>query len=350
MAKTNGRDQRRFLITRLSAVGDCIHTMPLVGALRRRFPNAYIAWAVQRSASSLLEGYPGLDRTIVVPRDWLKSLRTIRQLRNELRAEQFNTCLDPQGLTKSALLGWLSGAPQRIGFTAPQGRELSLWLNNVRVAPTAEHVVDRYLQLLQPLGSSEQPAAHFELPRWESPTIDALIRNTHLTGGFAVLNPGAGWDSKTWPARRFGQLARELGERHNLPSVVAWAGEREKGWAVEIVERAGGNAWLAPSTSLQELATLLRKARLCVAGDTGPLHLAAAVGTPCVGLYGTTRPERSGAYGPEHLRVQAFYQSGTSRQRRRAPNLAMQAIDVSMVLAACEQLLSRAAGRSTHAA
>ena len=193
--------------------------------------------------------------------------------------------------------------------------------------------------------------SHFELPLWESPTIDTLIRNTHLTGGYAVLNPGAGWDSKTWPARRFGQLARQLGEHLNLPSVVAWAGEREKRWAVEIVERAGGNAWLAPSTSLVQLATLLRKARLCVAGDTGPLHLAAAVGTPCVGLHGTTRPERSGAYGLEHQHVQAFYQSGTSRQRRRAPNLAMQAIDVPMVLAACERLLSRPAGRSsTHAA
>ncbi len=350
MTGTVERHGRRILITRLSAIGDCIQTMPLVGELRRRFPDAYLAWIVQGAAASLLEDYPGLDRVIVVKRDWLKSWSAIRQLRLELRAERFDTCVDPQGLTKSAVLGWLSGAPQRIGFTAPQGRELSLVLNNVRVTPTAEHVVDRYLQLLQPLGCPAAPRACFELPVREHDTIDTLIQNTHLTGGFAVLNPGAGWDSKLWPAHRFGQLARHLGQQFDLPSVVAWAGAREHGWAVEIVNGGGGHAWLAPPTSLPELATLMHKARLCIAGDTGPLHLAAAVGTPCVGLFGPTRPEQSGAYGSANIHVQAFYQSGTSRQRRSAPNLAMRAIEVPVVLAACERVLSGKPQRSFHAA
>ena len=206
MADSIERSGPRILITRLSAVGDCIHTMPLVGALRRQHPQAYIAWIVQRSASSLLEGYPGLDRVIVVARDWLRSPAGILRLRRELRAQRFDVSLDPQGLTKSAALGWLSGAPRRIGFTAPQGRELSLWLNNEQVEPTTEHVVDRYLQLLRPLGVPETIEARFELPLRDHAVIDELIRNTQLSEGFAVLNPGAGWDSKLWPARRFGQL------------------------------------------------------------------------------------------------------------------------------------------------
>jgi ADP-heptose:LPS heptosyltransferase len=223
-------------------------------------------------------------------------------------------------------------------------------LNNERVEPTAQHVVDRYLQLLQPFGGSQAPQARFELPIRQFTSIDTFIHNTQLTEGFAVLNPGGGWESKRWPERRFAQLARRLGEQHNLPSVITWAGSQERAWAVEIVQRAGGHAWLAPPTTLPELATLTHKARLCVAGDTGPLHLAAAVGTRCVGLHGTTRPERSGAYGPRHEHVQAFYQSGSSRQRRQAPNHAMQAIEVPMVLQACGRLLSQKPTQSPHAA
>jgi lipopolysaccharide heptosyltransferase I len=330
----------RILITRLSAIGDCIHTMPLVGALRRCFPQAQIAWVTQAAPASLLEGYPGLDEVIVVPRDWLKSVSQLWRLRRELRSREFDIALDPQSLTKSALLGWLSGAAQRIGFDAPQGRELSLWLNNRRIEPQRDHVVERYLELLRPLVGAVELVPQFELPVRRQAAIERFLEQGSWTKGFAVINPGAGWDSKLWLPERFGQVARYLQQAHRLPSVVVWAGTREREWAERIVAQAGGAARLAPETNLPELAALMRHARLCVACDTGPLHLAAAVGTTCVGLYGSTRPSVCGPYGPAHATVQAYYQDGTSRQRRSAGNDAMQAINVSMVIQACDRALS----------
>ncbi len=317
--------------------------MPLVGELRRRFPAAYIAWATQPVPATLVDGYPGLDELLVVPRDWLKSWREIGRLRRELRARRFDVVIDPQSLTKSALLGWLSGASQRIGFAAPQGRELSLWLNNHRVVPTRDHVVERYLELLHPLVGSSQPSPQFELPVGEHACIAGFLEASQLRGKFAVINPGAGWDSKLWLPDRFGQVAAHLGQHHGLPAVVVWAGDRERAWAEQIVARSAGYAHLAPATDLCQLAELMQRAGLCIAADTGPLHLAAAVGTPCVGLYGSTQPRICGPYGPSHRCVQAFYQDGGSRQRRRAENDAMQAIEVSMVTHACDQLLAAAA-------
>lgn len=338
----------RILITRLSAIGDCVHTVPLVSALRARFPSAYIAWVTQSLPATLLHDYPGLDELIIVDRNWMKSAAESWRLRRLLRQRQFDICLDPQSLTKSAALAWISGARSRIGFAKPQGRELSLVLNNVLIEPTTDHVVDRYLQLLEPLGIL-RPSVEFKFPETSHERIDNFIESVALTEGYAVLNPGAGWGSKVWPASCFAQLARYLGEQHQLPSVVVWAGDEEQGWADEIVAHSGGHAWKAPPTDLRELASVLRRAKLCVAGDTGPLHLAVAVGTRCVGLFGPTLPAVSGPYGPPHQSVQAYHQTGTSRERRRASNDAMAAIDLGDVRAACDRVLAVRADSSQAA-
>ena len=337
----------RILISRLSAIGDCVLTAPLLCALRKQFPAALIAWATQPAAATLLDRHECLDQLIVVRKGWLKSPRRLRELRRQLRAARFDVVIDPQSLTKSALVGWLSGAPRRVGFDRPRGRELSVWLNRELVQPTCEHLVDAQLELLRTLGV-ESPDVEFRLPRpslVEAKTDDT-IRRLHLGCDFLAINPGAGWDSRLWPAKRFGQIARELGQRYQLPSLVIWSGERELGWARTIVKGSGGHALLAPPTNLPELAALLRRARLFLSSDTGPLHIAVAVGTPCVSLHGTTRREASGPYGPQHIAIQQRYQTGTSRQRRRADNAAMREIDVETVVAACEQLLQRpASGR-----
>jgi lipopolysaccharide heptosyltransferase I len=333
----------RILLTRLSAIGDCVHTMPLVGALRERFPQATIVWVTQAAPASLLAGYPGLDEVLVVPRNWLQSPREVLRIRRELRARRFDWAVDPQSLTKSALLGWLSGARCRIGFAAPQGRELSLWLNNIQAQCQREHVVEKYLELLRPIVGDHKLTPRFELPVRSLPSIERLLAQPPWTRDFAVLNPGAGWDSKLWLPERFAAVARHLAEQHRLPSLVVWAGDRERTWAECIVTSSAGSATLAPETNLPELAELLRRAKLCVACDTGPLHLAAAVGTDCVGLYGSTRPSVCGPYGPRHASVQAYYQEGRARERRRAENNAMQAIAVSQVTTACDRVLARAA-------
>jgi lipopolysaccharide heptosyltransferase I len=332
----------RILISRLSAIGDCVLTTPLLCAVRDRFPHAHIAWVTERGPATLLEGHEALDELIVVPKRWMKSLSEIRQLRSKLRANRFDLTIDPQGLTKSSLIAWLSGARWRIGFNKPRGRELSRWFNSELVTPTRDHLVDAQLELLAPVGV-QQPAVRFNLPvdpEAES-KADKMIHAAHLGCDFVAINCGAGWDSKLWSTYRYGRVARSLGERHQLPSLVLWSGERERVAAEEVVACSGGRAVLAPPTTLPELASILRRARMFVGSDTGPLHIATAVGTPCVGLHGTTLPERSGAYGPQHIHIQKQFHDGTSRQRRGANNDAMFAIDVESVVAACEELLLR---------
>ena len=336
------RDAPRILISRLSAIGDCVLTTPLLCAIRDHFPKARITWVTERGPAMLLEGHAALDELIAVRKGWLKSATEIRQLRARLVAGRFDMAIDPQGLTKSGFVSWLSGAKRRIGFRGPRGRELSRWFNNDLVTPTNEHLVDAQLELLKPLGVAS-PKVRFDLPiiAEVEDQVDAMIRAAHLACDFVAISPGAGWDSRLWSTYRYGRVARCLGERHQLPAFVLWSGERERAWAEEIVACSGGRAVLAPATTLPMLASVLRRARLFIGSDTGPLHIAAAGGTDCVGMHGTTRPAASGAYGPRHVHLQKRYQGGSSRERRRANNDAMREIDVDMVVAACERLLRR---------
>jgi lipopolysaccharide heptosyltransferase I len=332
----------RILISRLSAIGDCVLTTPLVCAIRDYLPNAHITWVTERASAMLLEGHTAIDELIVVPKGWLKSPAEIQRLRSKLRASRFDIAIDPQGLTKSGAIAWLSGAAQRIGFHKPRGRELNRWFNRELITPTKTHLVDAQLELLKPFGI-HNPTVRFDLPVISEVEgkVDAMIQAAHLGCDFIAVNPGAGWDSRLWSTYRYGRVARCLGERHEFPSFVLWSGERERTWAEKIVACSGGRAVLAPPTTLPELASVLRRARMFVGSDTGPLHIATAVGTPCVGLHGTTRPEASGAYGAQHIHIQKRYHDGTSRERRRANNDAMMEIDIDTVVAACEELLAR---------
>jgi lipopolysaccharide heptosyltransferase I len=333
----------RFLITRLSAIGDCILTLPLAVALKRQFPKAWLSWVVEGAAATLIEGHPAVDEVIRVRKGFLRSPSTAVGLWQQLRERQFDVVIDPQGLTKSAVVGWASGAKERIGFARPIGRELSPWLNRTLVAPQTTHLVDRQLELLGPLGVSN-PSIEFRVPQYleVQHNVQAILARPELRQGFALINPGAGWDSKLWPWERFAELVKQLGGAAGLKSLVIWNGPREECWAQDIVQASAGWALKAPPTKLRELAELCRAARLFISSDTGPLHLAAAVGTSCVGLYGPTRPELCGPYGAHATAIQAWYQDGTSRERRNGRNDALRDIAVEPVLAACQRLLSAA--------
>ncbi|MDA0658664.1 MAG: glycosyltransferase family 9 protein [Planctomycetota bacterium] len=338
---------KRILISRLSAIGDCIHTLPLLSALRRKFPEAKLAWATQPGPAELLRGHPQLDELIIVRRNELRSVTGIFQLRARLAAFGADVSLDPQSLTKSALVARLSGADRRIGLARPFGRELAPWLNNQVIRAEPSHVVQRYLQLLRGL-DVVSPEVEFVVPR--SAEVDQqareILRQAHLPPGhYALVNCGAGWPSKIWPAQRFARLARFLGQRYRLPSLVVWHGPEEFRISQDVALRSGGHAVTAPATTLLQLASLCRQARLCVASDTGPLHLAAAVGTACVGLYGPTQPEICGPYGERHEVVES-----RDKERFRWPkspqNRSMQDIDVARVCGACERLLASSARRA----
>ena len=333
-------DRPRILISRLSAIGDVLHGVPVLNALRHAFPDAFLAWVVEGYNGELLRGHPSLDELIVVPRRWIKSPQTVMEIRRRLLALRCDTSIDLQGLTKSAFAGWLSGAKRRIGFGGTDGRELSQMFNNDRLSPKRTHVIDRNLELLGKLGI-DSPQVQFHLPETPADACMAteLIARSQYHRGYAVINPGAGWPSKVWLRERFAAVARHLGQTHSLPTLVVWGGKQERHWAEEIAAAAGSFAAVAPPTTLTELAALTRRATLFVGSDTGPLHLAVAVGTPSVGLFGPVSAQRNGPYGAEHVAVQKMCLTGSSRSRRSAGSESMAAIHVEHVCSAIDQML-----------
>ena len=331
----------RILICRLSHIGDCLLTLPLLRALRQAYPQSFIAWAVEKPTHTLLANHPDLDELIIVDRSWMKRPSSFIATRRRMQSYRFNITLDPQSICKSALLAWTTGAKNRLGFSGVHGRELSKWFNNRLTEPSSTHLVDRSLELLSLLGIPVSPP-QFHLPL--DPAADDFIQtwftDSHSSRPFVAVNPGASWPSKQWECDRFAKVAHQLAAEFNITSVVTWAGDQEKSMAEQIVADAAGAAVLAPATTLPQLTALFKRAQLFVGCDTGPLHLAATVGTPCVGLHGPTRPQDSGAYGPKHASIQSWYQAGTSRQRRGGANDAMRDISVAQVVDACRSQLA----------
>jgi ADP-heptose:LPS heptosyltransferase len=290
----------------------------------------------------LLEAHPALDELIKVPRRFWKSPRALWRMRRQLRALRFDTTVDLQCLTKSAMAAWVSGARRRIGKAGEDGRELSCWFNNDLVAAGGTHVIEHYLSMLGPFGI-QGPAVRFDLQETaaDARVAEQFLRDRGLTGrAFALLNPGAGWPSKMWPAGRYAGVARHLGREHNMPSVALWGAPSERPLAEQIVERSARNAHMAPPTTMRELAALCRRASIFVGSDTGPMHLAVAVGTPAISMHGPSRAEWCGAYGSQNIRLQVRYEDGSATERRTADDSAMREITIKMVSEACDKLLA----------
>jgi ADP-heptose:LPS heptosyltransferase len=328
-------------------MGDVIHGVPVLCALRSALPDAFIGWVIEGQAGDIVEGHPDLDEAIRVPRHWLASPREIWRLRRRLRELRFDTAIDLQCLTKSAVAARLSGAKRRIGKSGPGGRELSPWLHNDFIEPTGVHVVDQYVSMLWAVGI-ERADVRFHL---SERSADARMAGNFLRASrlrqrqYAILNPGAGWPSKIWPAERYGAVAQHLARVHSIPSVAVWGASDELRLAKTIVATSNGHANLAPNTSMTELGALCRRAALFVGSDTGPMHLAVAVGTPTISMHGTSRAEWCGAYGEENIRLQVRYQDGSALERRQADNSAMCAITVEMACNACDRLMASIVSR-----
>ena len=332
----------RILITRLSHIGDCVLTLPVLVALRKKFPGAFIAWAVEKPSNQLLELHPDLDDIILIPKGWIGKPSQWSGIRRRLLAGRFDIAIDPQCITKSSMLARLSGAKQRIGLKGKWGRELSGWLNNELVQTQSPHVVDRSLEMLIAVDIAN-PTVEYRLPvDGESQQQVLSFLDAHqVNRPFVVVNPGASWPSKRWNNDSFAAVVRHLASRHNIQSVVTWAGDEERGMAQAIVHCKDECGIVAPRTSLREYAALCDYASFFIGCDTGPMHIAAAMGTPCVGLYGTTLPTESGAYGLQNIAVQKWHQDGTSRERRKADNHAMLAIQPEDVFEACDRMVER---------
>jgi heptosyltransferase I len=270
----------RILVVRLSALGDVIHTLPAVVALRDAL-GAEISWAVERPYAELVERVAGVQAIPASIRKWGHALvASRRDIAAFVRATRgHDVAVDFQGLIKSALVARASRAPARYGFDRSAIREkaASLFLNRaVRIDPS-RHVVEWNLQLASAVAGRSLALPRVDFSRFADP--DAHPNDI-------VVLPAAGKPNKQWPPERYGELARRLGR-----SAIAVWGPNER----ELAARTG--LPLAPPTDLRQLAAILRDAQLVIGGDTGPLHLAAALGTPVLGLYGPTHARRNGPYG-----------------------------------------------------
>jgi len=292
----------RVLIVRLGALGDIVHAVPLAAALRRALPRAAaIDWVVEEHYAGLLDMVPDLDRRIVLRTRSRPTLAAWRGLRRTLRAVSYDAALDVQGLGKSALVARLSGARRVVGFRPPFLRERwAGWLyTETADAGRPRHVIDRNLGILGALGVADRD---WSFPiRVRAPNPIEASRGS----GYVVLNPNAAWATKRWSPECYGAVAEHVSCVHGLPCVVVW-GPQDEARAAAVVAASGGVAVLAPPTDLVALAALLRSAALVVSGDTGPLHLAAALGTPVVGLYGPSDPARNGPWSPGDEIVSVF--------------------------------------------
>ncbi len=363
----------RILIVRLGALGDIIHGLPVAAALRDAFPDARIDWLVSSRHRAILDCVPIIDRRIVLDRSApvarasagtpafahralagrrASAWRGVANAIAELRAAEYDIAFDLQGLLKSSILARSSGAGRVVGFAPPHLRErwAHLFYTETIEPRAGVHVVDKNLALLEAVGL-RNPPKRFPLGAEQAGAEQARpLRSTEGTAvgaelappgsPFALLNPGAGWPNKRWPPEWFGAVANRLRARHSLTSLVLW-GPGEETLARKVVEASEGAARLAPETGIGEMIDIVRAASLFVSGDTGPLHIAAAVGTPIVGIYGPTSPARNGPWDPADVCVSRFAACHCHHRRRcRLPECCLVDISVDEVMDAIDRRLA----------
>ena len=323
----------RFLIVRLGSLGDVVHGIPAMAALRAHYPQAQIDWITDPRYVDLLRLVRGLDRPM--PVDTRRLAEVVSMLRT-LRAARYDAAIDLQGLMKSAVLARGAGARRTIGFPRAHLREPAAGLlYTERPEPgAAEHVIFKNLALMRTLGVRSTAVA-FPL---EIPASAAAEDVRARTGGsYALLNPGAAWPNKRWPPERFGAVASAIQERLAIPSIVLW-GPGEEAQASAVVAASRGAASLAPATTIADLFAVAKGARLMLSGDTGPLHIAAAVGTPIVSLFGPTRPERNGPWAAEDVAISRLSVCVCHYQRQcRRGSPCIDEIPVAEVITAIER-------------
>ena len=336
---------QRILIIKLGAVGDVIHTLPVLETLRHCFPQAHIGWAVEEAAAPILEGNPALSELILLDRKKVRGasgLLYFRQWLRSLREKHFETALDPHNLFKSGMIAYGSGASLRIGFK--KFREGNFLFMNRRIKPASrhKHAVEKYLCLLAPLGIQEtQWVLRFPL-NWRPPDADRIERFWAQEGfdrpgvkhdAVVAINPGASWPSKRWMPDRYARVADRLVKEQGVRILISW-GPGERALADGVARAMSEKGVIAPETDLKQLTALIKRCRLLVTGDTGPLHIAAALGVPTVSLFGPSDPARNGPYGHGHAVVRSPIPPATHWQKKEVGDHWMKAISVEAVVEA----------------
>jgi heptosyltransferase-1 len=357
--KADPRDRNsieRLLIVRLSSMGDVIHTLPAAHALREAFPNSTIGWLIEERWAELLcapgsplRGPRSPQRPLV---DWvhtvnlvawrksLFSIPTVQKIArvwNDVRAAHYDVAIDLQGAIRSAMLARWSGARIVYGAAEPRESPASLWYTRTAIA-RGVHVIVQNLSVAEAVTHKKSIVPRVEFPRDPAAEsrISERLAEKQITD-FALLNPGAGWGAKRWPAERYGKVARELAKA-GLRTILNYGpGEQE---LAEAAQFASGDSAEAMNCTISELIALTRRARLFIGGDTGPLHLAAALKIPVVAIFGPTDPARNGPYGTRSI-VLRNPSSPTTHARRSQPDAGLLEISADAVIAAARELLGR---------
>ena len=326
------RDFSKILLIKLSAVGDVTHTIPVLNKLRRRYPNAQLDWLVTPAIGELLRHHPAIDNVIDFTRDTSASawsaLAGYARLAAKLRKTRYDLVVDLHGQSRTAILTFASGAPVRIGFDKERpevwaksrkvtdsfrkhawyGAREGAWLaytHHIPLPTLDVHVIDHYLSVGKLLGFDTGPADFaFRIPQAAHDRIDALLRQHDLAGkAFALIAPRGNWETKRWPDEKSAEVARHFLQQGYGAVVVGAPRERHVG--ANIARLAPGVVDLTGETSISELAALISRAAICIAHDSGPMHLAVALGRPVVALFGPSDTVWAGPYRRENAVVRA---------------------------------------------
>ena len=344
---------KRLLVVRLGAMGDVLHALPALAGLRAQWPHCYLGWVIEpRWAPLLQSAADAAPRSDAMPlvdavhlahaRGWARrpfasqTWSEMRALRRELRERRYDLAIDLQGAVRSAMIGRASGA-HLVGEAVPREAP-ARWFFAQRVSTHGVHVIEQAAEVVA--AATRLPVTPLLPPLPSSPAAEARI--AALFSGsqpLAIVHPGAGWGAKRWPAERYGAVAHALAARGYAVAVNSAGGEEDL--AAEVVRTSGGAA-IAADTDMAELIAMTRRSSLVIGGDTGPLHLACALGKPVVGIYGPTDPARNGPYGVP-FRVLRHPASRRDHTRRSAPEAGLLSISVDEVMAAVDDLHGTAA-------
>ena len=299
-----------ILIVKLSAIGDVIHTLPALSALRKLYPDAHITWVIEEASSDLIIDHPYLDKVIISHRkQWIDYLkhgkisRTIHEIRSfmrDLRSRPYDLVIDFHGLFKSAVVVFLSSGKRKLGYNSMQ--ELSgLFLNEKIPEDMKKHAVDRYLDFLRYLNANvSEPDFLIPIREDNQVHVDELLCANAIEKNdqFVAVSPTALWRTKLWQDEKFARLCDRITEELNLRVVLTGSNQEDLARIQSMMRTPAVN--LGAETTLRDLAYLYQRSSLLITTDSGPMHIAAAVGTPVVSLFGPTDPFRTGPYGKGH--------------------------------------------------
>ncbi len=352
-----------ILIVKLSAIGDVIHTLPALNAIRMHYPNAHITWAVEEAASPLLEGHPALDRILISRRKrWIRGLRSpsrrthIRAMRDfikALRDTQYDLVFDFQQLLKSGVLVGLSRGRRKIGYDQGMAHmEHSYLFLNERMRPVKmdNHALLRSLMLLEAVGIPRGEIVYkVPIQNKDREAVDALLSDHGLgdAGLLIPINPMTKWATKLWSGRKFADLADRLIRQHSARVIFTGGPEDREALQHIMADMAEDAVNLAGKTSLRMLAALYEKSDFLVSTDTGPMHLAAAVGKPVVAIFGPTAPWRTGPFGEGHQVIRAGMECSPCLKRQCPTMECMERVTVEDVLEGVRKVIARLSGEAS---